>query len=62
MGFVAAIFWLCALLLVHTHLTYALSLELLARLRPPRRGRPPAAPTTPRVSLIIAAQDRKSVV
>lgn len=62
MGFVAAIFWLCALLLVHTHLTYALSLELLARLRPPRRGRPPAAPTTPRVSLIIAAHDEEEVI
>jgi cellulose synthase/poly-beta-1,6-N-acetylglucosamine synthase-like glycosyltransferase len=62
MGFVALIFWLCALLLVHTHVTYPLSLELLARLRPPRRGRRAVGATTPRVSLIIAAHNEGAVI
>ena len=34
----------------------------MGRLRPDRRGRPPAAPTTPRVSLIIAAHDEEEVI
>lgn len=62
MGIVALIFWLCALLLVHTHVTYPLSLELLARLRQPRRARRRPGATTPRVSLIIAAHNEERVI
>ncbi len=60
-----ALFWGAALALIHTHLTYPLSLALLRRLR----GKPPQAPTAraaevfePMVSLVIAAHDEGQVI
>ena len=38
---VEIVFWLCVALLVHTHVTYPLSLALLVRLR--RADKPPQA-------------------
>ena len=35
---VEIVFWLCVALLVHTHVTYPLSLAVLARLRAGRRA------------------------
>jgi cellulose synthase/poly-beta-1,6-N-acetylglucosamine synthase-like glycosyltransferase len=58
---VEIVFWLCVALLVHTHVTYPLSLALLARLR--RADSPPRAPgELPAVSLIIAAHDEDAVI
>ena len=58
-------FWLCVALLVHTHVTYPLSLWIIARLR----GRQatvvvdPAKPADlPSVSLIVAAHDEEDVI
>ena len=56
-------FWLCAGLLVHTHVTYPLSLALLARWRgADETGSPPAAAELPVVSLIIAAHAEEGVI
>jgi cellulose synthase/poly-beta-1,6-N-acetylglucosamine synthase-like glycosyltransferase len=62
MTVLATTFWTAGALLVHTHVTYPLSLALLARLR--RREEPvgPPAAETPQVSLIIAAHDEASVI
>ena len=58
---VAVAFWASAGLIVHTHVTYPLSLAVLARLR---RERDPVADTadTPFVSLIIAAHNEEDVI
>ncbi len=58
---VAIIFWLCVALLVHTHVTYPLSLALLARLRP-FHEQPHAVEGLPLVSLIIAAHNEEKVI
>ena len=62
MSVLATTFWTAGALLVHTHVTYPLSLALIARLR--RRQEPVASPAavTPPVSLIIAAHDEASVI
>jgi len=55
-------FWTSAALIVHTHVTYPLSLAALARLR---RSEPDDAPTsspTPLVSFIVAAHDEEKVI
>ncbi|MDQ3728533.1 MAG: glycosyltransferase [Actinomycetota bacterium] len=58
----AAIFWIAVALLVHTHVTYPLSLALLARLRGRAESVARAAAETPFVSLVIAAHDEASVI
>lgn len=58
---VAIIFWLSVALLVHTHVTYPLSLAALARLRP-FREQPHAVERLPMVSLIIAAHNEEKVI
>ncbi len=58
---VAIAFWASAALIVHTHVTYPLSLAALVRLR--RRGSSsPATPEAPSVSLIIAAHNEEAVI
>jgi cellulose synthase/poly-beta-1,6-N-acetylglucosamine synthase-like glycosyltransferase len=60
---VEIVFWLCVGLLVHTHVTYPLSLAALARLRRAAAGpRSPAEGDLPDVSLIIAAHDEEAVI
>jgi cellulose synthase/poly-beta-1,6-N-acetylglucosamine synthase-like glycosyltransferase len=57
------VFWLCVSLLVHTHVTYPLSLALLARVRRRREPEPRAATgELPSVSLIVAAHDEEAVI
>jgi cellulose synthase/poly-beta-1,6-N-acetylglucosamine synthase-like glycosyltransferase len=64
------IFWGSALALIHTHLTYPLSLALLKRLRPQRPQLPgprsaaveAESPALPSVSLVIAAHDEEQVI
>jgi cellulose synthase/poly-beta-1,6-N-acetylglucosamine synthase-like glycosyltransferase len=57
------VFWACVALLVHTHVTYPLSLAALARLRGRRRRTPDAgAGELPFVSLIVAAHDEEAVI
>ena len=58
----AVVFWISVALIVHTHVTYPLSLAVLARLRhrPTRNG--DASPSTPHVSLIIAAHNEEEVI
>ncbi len=63
MPVVEIVFWVCVGLLVHTHVTYPLSLAMLARLR----GADDAAPglasgELPFVSLIVAAHDEAGVI
>ena len=57
-----AIFWASAALIAHTHVTYPLSLAIIARLR--KRGDEPPVPSAhdPVVSLIIAAHDEERVI
>ena len=55
------VFWLCAGLLVYTHLGYPLVLALLARARP-HNPTPKAMGAPPRVSLIVAAHDEEEVI
>jgi cellulose synthase/poly-beta-1,6-N-acetylglucosamine synthase-like glycosyltransferase len=61
MTVVAVTFWVSVALIVHTHLTYPLTLAALARLR---RTVPGTAPGTgaPVVSLIIAAHNEEAVI
>src|SRR5436190_6274241 len=54
------VFWVCAGLLVYTHLAYPLVLALLARARPVRPA--PAPGALPSVSLIVAAHDEEQVI
>jgi cellulose synthase/poly-beta-1,6-N-acetylglucosamine synthase-like glycosyltransferase len=65
MGLARKIFWGSVAGLVHTHVTYPLTLAAIARLRE-RRGtepaRPLSAPELPSVSLIIAAFDEEDVI
>jgi cellulose synthase/poly-beta-1,6-N-acetylglucosamine synthase-like glycosyltransferase len=56
------VFWVCAGLLVHTHVTYPLSLAILARLRARRAERAPSGGELPLVSLIVAAHDEEGVI
>jgi cellulose synthase/poly-beta-1,6-N-acetylglucosamine synthase-like glycosyltransferase len=60
---VAAVFWVCAILIVYTQLGYGLLLALLARLRRASRSAAPA-PTAepPSVSLIVAAYKEETVI
>jgi len=65
MGLARKIFWGSIAGLVHTHVTYPLSLAVLARLRERAGGRPSAPPAdrdAPRASLIIAAFDEEDVI
>ncbi len=57
----AIAFWLSVALIVHTHVTYPLSLAVLARLRPPVPGTVPGT-GAPVVSLIIAAHNEEEVI
>ncbi len=60
MGVLEVVFWVCAGLLVYTHLGYPILLALFARARrvPPARE----LETLPNVSLIIAAHDEDQVI
>jgi glycosyl transferase family 2 len=61
MTVLAIVFWVCAGLLVYTHLGYGVLLGLLARRHP--RGVPvPAAGDAPRVSVIVAAYAEAAVI
>lgn len=56
------IFWGSALALVHTHLTYPLTLAALERLRGRRQPAVADEPFSGRVSLIIVAHDEEDVI
>ena len=56
------VFWVCVALLVHTHVTYPLSLALLTRIRRPRPAPGPSSGELPAVSLIVAAHDEEAVI
>ncbi len=58
----AVIFWICAALIVYTHLGYALVLRLLLALRRRPREAGTAHEDLPRVSLIVAAYDEEEVI
>ena len=60
----AVAFWLSVALIVHTHVTYPLSLAVLARLRRsvPATGVPVPGTSAPVVSLIIAAHNEEDVI
>jgi cellulose synthase/poly-beta-1,6-N-acetylglucosamine synthase-like glycosyltransferase len=58
----AVAFWASAALIVHTHVTYPLSLALLARLRRTREPHPATRSGQPAVSLIIAAHNEEAVI
>jgi cellulose synthase/poly-beta-1,6-N-acetylglucosamine synthase-like glycosyltransferase len=57
---VAVVFWLCAGLILYTHLGYPLLLWALAKLK--RRDEREAEGGTPAVSLIVAAHDEADVI
>jgi cellulose synthase/poly-beta-1,6-N-acetylglucosamine synthase-like glycosyltransferase len=59
---VEIVFWVCVALLVHTHVTYPLSLALLTRIRRPRAAREVSSGELPAVSLIVAAHDEDAVI
>ena|SRR6188508_2955061 len=61
MGLPRKIFWGSVAGLVHTHVTYPLSLAALERLRG-RRTVPPVPAELPAVSLIVAAFDEEDVI
>ena len=61
MGLARKIFWGSVAGLVHTHVTYPLSLAALERLRG-RRTVPPVPAELPAVSLIVAAHDEEDVI
>ncbi len=56
------LFWGAAALLVHTHVTYPLTLAALERLRGRREGALPVPGFVPSVSLVIAAHDEEDVI
>jgi len=64
MGLARKIFWGSLAGLVHTHVTYPLTLAAIERLRGPRPAppAPPGDPGLPRVSLIVAAFDEEEVI
>jgi cellulose synthase/poly-beta-1,6-N-acetylglucosamine synthase-like glycosyltransferase len=63
MSMAKRIFWGSLAGLVHTHVTYPLTLAALERLRGPRpRPAPPTAGGQPTVSLIVAAFDEEDVI
>jgi cellulose synthase/poly-beta-1,6-N-acetylglucosamine synthase-like glycosyltransferase len=62
MGPARKIFWGSIAGLVHTHLTYPLSLAVLARLRGRRERAVEPVDPPPRVSLIVAAFDEEEVI
>jgi cellulose synthase/poly-beta-1,6-N-acetylglucosamine synthase-like glycosyltransferase len=59
---VEIVFWVCVALLVHTHVTYPLSLALLTRIRRPRPAPEVSSGELPAVSLIVAAHDEDAVI
>lgn len=59
---VAVAFWTSAALIVHTHVTYPLSLAALARFRRPEGDNTVPSSEAPCVSLIIAAHNEESVI
>ncbi|MFL5827221.1 MAG: glycosyltransferase [Thermoleophilaceae bacterium] len=61
MTVVKILFWLSVAGLVHTHVTYGLSLALIDRLRGGRGG-PPGTAELPSVSLIVPAHDEEPVI
>jgi cellulose synthase/poly-beta-1,6-N-acetylglucosamine synthase-like glycosyltransferase len=62
MSAIAVAFWTSAALIVHTHVTYPLSLAALARLRRPGGRNTASNSETPCVSLIIAAHNEEPVI
>jgi cellulose synthase/poly-beta-1,6-N-acetylglucosamine synthase-like glycosyltransferase len=58
----AAIFWICAALIVYTHLGYPLVLRVLVALRRHPTLHPGTWDEPPRVSLIVAAYDEGQVI
>ena len=62
MSMAKKIFWGSVAGLVHTHVTYPLTLAALERLRGPRAQPAPATAGQPTVSLIIAAFDEEDVI
>jgi cellulose synthase/poly-beta-1,6-N-acetylglucosamine synthase-like glycosyltransferase len=58
----AAVFWICAGLIVYTHLGYPLVLRALVGLRRRPTLRPGTWDELPRVSLIVAAFDEEEVI
>ncbi len=56
------IFWVCAGLLVYTHLGYPVLLGLLGRVRRPRDAAPSDGGPLPSVSLIVAAYAEEKVI
>ena len=62
MGLASKIFWGSVAGLVHTHVTYPLTLAAIERLRERRAAPPPSPPEPPRVSLIVAAFDEEDVI
>jgi cellulose synthase/poly-beta-1,6-N-acetylglucosamine synthase-like glycosyltransferase len=58
----AAIFWICAGLIVYTHLGYPLALRALVALRRHPTLRPQTRDEPPRVSLLVAAYDEGGVI
>ncbi len=62
MGLARKIFWGSVAGLVHTHVTYPLTLAAIERLRGRRAEPPPSPPEPPRVSLIVAAFDEEDVI
>jgi len=59
----AALFWICAVLIVYTHVGYPVLLWLFARLqRQPTVAPPHSIPGLPTVTLIVAAHDEEKVI
>ena len=62
MAAVEVLFWICAGLIVYTHVGYPLLLRLLVDVRGARRRPSPVEHFTPPVSLVIAAHDEEDVI
>lgn len=62
MSAAAATFWICALLVIYTHLGYPLLLRVLVAARRHPTLRPNTVAEPPRVSLIVAAHDEAEVI
>ena len=56
------VFWLCAALIVYTHVGYPLALRVLLALRRRPTLRPGTWEEPPRISLIVAAYDEEEVI